>query len=206
MINIQLEGTIFGSLLSSDSSLILDVRNTEKQTINYFQLDIDTHKLEKLSVANSEWWTKLISIDSSALYLTKYVDRNDPNAQVYLKAFLAGGELSEVQEIPDSSIDVSYPLVYELGTEHHKTVSDFLGLELPLSCEYFEWEQKIIISYYLRSGSEFDRFLLVLDNGKKEWKLHQDRKMKGFSPGAFFVHHDQLIFFKDLNEVCIYTL
>ncbi|MFK7952064.1 MAG: hypothetical protein AB8B73_04405 [Ekhidna sp.] len=204
--SINLPGTVFGSALNKDNQLLLDVRDEKKQTITYYQLDLHSLSLVKLPFANAEWWTKLVSADSEALYFTKYKDRSDPNSKAFFKAVLGGKQAVEVDETPLSNTEVKYPTLYEVETPHHQTVSDFLGLDLPLSCEYEEWENKIIISYYLRSDNAFDRFLLLLDNGKKEWKLHQDRRMKGFSPGAFFIHQNQLIFFKELNEVCTYPL
>ncbi len=203
---IKLPGTIYGSSITHDSHLILDVRDAEKQIISYWSLNMQSFQLEKLSIRNNEWWTKLISCDSTSLYLTKYKDRTDPNSKVNLKVSIDRKDAEEVKEIPSGGTDVNYPVLYEVESDYHKTVSDFLGLELPLSCEYLEWKGKIIISYYLRSDNAFDRFLLLLDNGKKEWKLHQDHQMKGFSTEAFFLYNDQLIFFKDLNEVCIYNL
>lgn len=206
----KLSGTIYSSVFSSSNQLILDVRDQEKQTISYYHLHLPSLKLEKIPITNTHWWTKLIAADVESMYFTKYMDRSDPNSQLYLRIPVNGGgvgDFEEVQEIPlIEEQSITYPTLYESGTNYHKTVSDFLGLELPLSCEYLEWGQKIIISYYLRSENEFDRYLLLLDNGKKEWKLHQDHKMNGFSSGAFFIHNDQLLFFKELNEVCIYTL
>lgn len=207
--SIQFSGTIHGSILSSMSQLILDVRDVEKQLVSYFQLNLDSLKRNKLPLENAGWWSNLIAADTEWLYLKKYIDRNDPNSQINVRVPINsqnGNQWEEVEQVPTFNNQITYPSLYENGTEYHKMVSSFLGLELPLSCEYLEWNDKIIISYYLRSGNAFDRFLLLLDNGKKEWKLHQDQKMKGFSPESFFVFNNELIFIKDLNEVCIYTL
>jgi hypothetical protein len=207
--NTKIPGIIYGSILSTNSQIILDVRDTEKQIVSYFQLSLDSLKLDKLPVTDTSWWSKLMDADEEWLYVKKYTDRNDPNSQINSRIPLKSGngdKSEEIMDLPSNNRQLTYPSLYENGTEYHKMVSDFLGLALPLSCEYLEWNDKIIISYYLRSDDAFDRFLLLLDNGKKEWKLHQDQKMKGFSPEAFFIHDNELIFIKDLNEVCIYTL
>jgi hypothetical protein len=205
----KVPGIIYGSILSTNSQMILDVRDTEKQIVSYYQLSLDSLKLDKLLVTDTSWWSKLMDVDAEWLYVKKYMDRNDPNSQINSRISLKSGngdKSEEIMDLPSNDRQLTYPSLYENGTEYHKMVSDFLGLALPLSCEYVEWNDKIIISYYLRSDDAFDRFLLLLDNGKKEWKLHQDQKMKGFSPEAFFIHDNELIFIKDLNEVCIYTL
>ena len=204
--SVNLPGIVFGSILTPKGQLVLDLRDEKKQTITYFKLDLKLLKLEQLLIHNSEWWTKLVSVDEEDLYYTQYEDRRDPNLKLFFKATWDGKSKKEVEKIPFSETQMSLPSLYEVGTDHHKTVSDFLGLELPLSCEYMEWQKKIIISYYLRSDVAFDIFILLLDKGNKESKLHQDHQMKGFSSGAFFIHNDRLIFFKELNEVCIYDL
>lgn len=201
-----LGGTIYGSVTSTNDVLVLDVRNVKDQKILYYEIDLKSMEVNKLEIENTSWWMKLIGADANLLYFIKYTDRNDPNSQVTISITKSKNQIDEVLEIPYREDNIIQPSLYENGTEYHKMVSDFLGLELPLSCEYLEWKDKIIISYYLRFGNEFDRYLLLLDNGRKEWKLQQDHNMKGFSPEAFFVMNDQLIFFKELNEVCTYTL
>lgn len=46
--------------------------------------------------------------------------------------------------------------------------------------------EQIMLSYYLRSGTGFERYLLILHNGKTLLKEKQDEQIKGFAPEAFF--------------------
>ncbi|WP_436517237.1 hypothetical protein [Ekhidna sp. To15] len=202
--HISFTGKIWNSVVEGDSSnFYLDIRglNDESEVVklNLRSLKYDTKKVQHAK------WTQLIGAKNDTLYFIEYQDEHDPNQNAYFSLSWRDGRKEPITKIPTFGHSIQYPSIYEHGTEYHKTVSEFLSLELPHSCEYLEWNDKIIISYYLRSGNVFDRYLLLLQNGEKEWKVCQDTGMKGFSPGAFFVFQGQLIFIKDQNEVCVYT-
>lgn len=184
--------------------LFLETRNDESKSIQLVRFDLRTFDTEIMDVENP-WWTQLVGAKDNKLFYKEYQDEKDPTSQKYFSLDWQKMGRVEVEKVPFNENSTHVGNIYEHGADYHKTVSTFLSLELPLSCEYLEWKDKIIISYYIRSGNAFDRYLLVLDNGDKEWKVCQDKQMKGFSPGAFFVFNDQLIFIKDRNEVCVYT-
>jgi hypothetical protein len=203
--HIQLTDQVWSAAIDyQKGQLYLDVRNREKESIEIVCLDLSSFETQTKQVDVS-WWSQLVSVSDGELYFTEYVDPADPTKKKHCSFDWKTGNQKEVEEIVVAGERTLLPIIYEHGSEHHQTVADFLSLELPLSCEYLEWDDKIIISYYLRSGKEFERFLLLLKDGTKEWKIVQDDSMKGFSPGAFFVFKNQLIFIKDQNEVCVYT-
>lgn len=202
--HIQVDGHIWSLAVDgANRHVFLDVRRDGNDSIQLIRLRMDDLKLEAKEVENP-WWSKLIGVQDGKVQFVEYPDQNDPTRQKYFtldweslaKTYVEGVETGE---------SLTHPFTYEHSSEYHQTVAEFLSLELPLSCEYLEWGDKIIISYYLRSGNGFDRYLLLLKDGAKQWKVTQDAGMKGFSPGAFFVFEDQLIFIKDRNEVCMYT-
>ena len=150
------------------------------------------------------WWEKLLVATKDQLNLLKYEDPGDPTKNTLWVLNVNFGSRTQVDKVLETNEEVIHPYVYEQGTEYHQLVSNFLSMDLPLSCEYLELENKIIISYYLRSERGFDRFLLVIDSdGKLQNKVKQDHEMKGFAPGSFFVWNSKLIFVKDGNEVGI---
>jgi len=156
-------------------------------------------------VVEIPWWSNLMLAQNDQLYFVEYPEANDPSKQSFFQLDFSTENRKSIRDLPKGdSLAVMYPQLYESGSAYFQTVASFLSLDLPLSCEYLEWNDKIIISYYLRSDDGFDRYLLVLRGGEKAWKIRQDVGMKGFSPGAFFVFKSQLIFIKDQNEVCIY--
>ncbi|MEO9873108.1 hypothetical protein [Ekhidna sp.] len=203
--SIKFDKNIWSSVLTNANQLVLDIRNEEGTDIDIITLDIDSLVGESIPIEPINKWMKLIGIKNHQLYFIRYLDTNDPSSNDFLM-FDPGKQLLEpVTQLPHFTEPAVYAQIYEHGSEYFKTVAEFLGLELPLSCEYLEWNDKIIISYYLRSDNGFDRYLLLLRDGMKEWKIKQDESMKGFSSGAFFVVGDQLIFIKDRNEVCVYA-
>lgn len=201
---ISFKEKIWNAVIDGHSGqLYLDIRASNDE-FELVRLDLSSLNSETQKVSYAKW-TQLIGVNSETLYFIEYQDAHNPNQHVYFSMGWNSQSRKSIEQLPPFNSDIYYPSIYEYGSRYHKTVSDFLSLELPHSCEYFEWNDKIIISYYLRSGNAFDRYLLLLAHGVKEWKICQDTQMKGFAPGAFFVFQDQLIFIKDQNEVCVYT-
>ena len=202
----KIDGVVKGSSIDEKThSLFLDVRDLHSNKTSIVKLSLPDLDAEvKKGIASQ--WSQLEGVRSSNLYFVEYLDRQDPTKQRYLQLDWDTGETTVIQESFEwISNTLAYPYIYDHGSDYFKTVMDFLSIDSPLSCEYFEWDDKIIISYYLRSDTKFDRYLILLKEGKKVWKIKQDDGMNGFSSGSFFVFQDQLIFIKDLNEVCIYT-
>ena len=204
--SIKCNGIIWSVVVSNASDeLVLDVRDTEKRTIEYTRLDLRSFELSPL-VSKGLFWKSTIETYDGNLFIAEYRDGNDPSNQLFFK--LKDGIREEINEedIPYKKVAIQYPFLYGQGSDHFKTVCEYLGLALPLSCEYMETGGKIILSYYLRSANGFDRYLLLLENGEKVWKELQDSGTKGFASGAFFVLDNNLFFVKNKNEICTYPL
>ena len=191
--------------MDESGGLICDCRDEKSKETNLYRIPSGHYSAEKLTFTIA-WWERLVGIERGYLYTVRYTDQNDPTVQQYVRYALKADLSEEVEVLPSLQFAHRTPELYELDSEHHRTVARFLSLELPLACEYTEIQENIIISYYLRSDNGFSRFLLLLTRGKKAWKIQQDRSMKGFSSGAFFVVNDRLIFIRERNEVCIYDL
>lgn len=200
---VKLDGQVWSTAIDERNRLIyLEVRS--KKSVEVVKLDLATLKFTSKTF-DLAWWTQLVEVEGENLFFTEYRDQADPSNKKYFKLSWGDGARTDVSELPFFEIDLKQPSIYEHGSSYHKTVGDFLALELPVSCEYLEWNDKIIISYYLRSGNGFDRFILLLQDGEKVWKVKQDEEMRGFSSGSFFVFQEQLIFIKDRNEVCVFS-
>ncbi len=199
---VSFEGKIWSAVVDEDHNMMyLDLRN--EHSIELIQLNLNALTYSS-KIVDHTWWTKLTAVENGKLFFVEYLNQNDPNQIQKFSYDWENAEHAIIESFEVNEIFI-HPSVYEHGTDYHKTVAKFLSLELPLACEYLEWKEKIIISYYIRSGREFIRYLLLINDGEKVWKIQQDDQMKGFSPGSFFVFNDQLIFIKDRNEVCVYT-
>ncbi len=192
-------------MISNDNHfLILDVRNEVEKSIEYYKLSLDSLQLTSIAQAGS-WWSMIETFDKQ-LFISEYQDEKDPNNKKFYRVDPADKIEVSLREIPYSENAIIQPSIYEPGSEYFKTVGEFLGLELPCACEYLEIDRKIILSYYLRSGKEFERYLLLLEEGKKVFKELQDTQMKGFASGSFFVVNGLLIFIKNRNEIFVYAI
>ena len=188
-----------------NESLLVDCRGSKDNEADLFEVNLTSLEASKLKL-ELPWYEKMIGLAGDDLYTIEYQDENDPSAFLLKRTSISKKSVESVDELPELNVQIREPSLFELGTEYHQMIADFLSLELSLSCEYLEWKEYIIISYYLRSGEGFDRFLLLIKEGEKIWKIQQDDGMKGFSSGSFFVVKDQLVFVKDRNEVCTYSL
>ncbi|RED97499.1 uncharacterized protein DUF4905 [Marinoscillum furvescens DSM 4134] len=108
----------------------------------------------------------------------------------------------EIVDVPKVNEDLDEPVYYAPGSDSHSLVFDFLSKESsPVGCEYFEINNYIIISYYERSDSKFDRMLLVLKSGEEILHDRIDSKMSGFAAGGFFIFDGLLVYVKNGNEI-----
>ena len=201
-----LQNPVWSMLYDQETKkLILDCRNEESNYVEISKLDLQSLELTELNLRMS-WREKLISASNDMLYSVKYEDQNDPTRIVISQFDVRSGKTSQMEAAPDLPSNIIEPSFFDSGSDFHRLVMEFLAIDLALPCEYLEYENFIIISYYLRSEKGFDRFLLLLKEGEKVWKLRQDHLMKGFAPGAFFVAENMLVFVRDRNEVCISIL
>jgi len=185
-------------------SLIIDHRNEASKKIEVVELALPSLKQKRIKL-KMMWWENLVQIEGRKLFSIVYRDQKDPANYAIRKVDLDTLEEEESTSLPMTANQVVEPSLYDLESVHHKTVAEFLGLELLLPCEYLEFDNNIIISYYIRSENGFERYLLLIRDGSKVWKVRQDDLVKGFASGAFFVANNRLIFVRDRNEICIHN-
>ncbi len=202
---ISIENPIWGMVYDNEGSkLIIDSRDEKTREIQLLELEIDPLNCKSIPVKLS-WYERLLAIIDNELYAVKYEDQNDPSQFSFQKLNIISGAKSVVKSVPSFEVNLTEPSFFDVGTKHHKTVSEFLSIDLVFPCEYLEIENNIIISYYLRSEKGLDRFLLCIRDGENVWRIRQDHQMNGFASGAFFASNRRLFFVKERNEVCIYS-
>lgn len=204
---IEFEKPVWNLIYNKGRNSFFIVERSEE--VQFIQLwEVGMHAGGKVKVFDSQnWWEHLVSSEGDYIYSILYEEKGDPSKYQVFRYNLVNNKREEFKEAPDFLPNrIDEPMLYEYDTQYHKMVCEFLGLSLPLSCEYLEKEDYIIISYYLRSKDGFDRYLLVIEDGEKLWKMEQDRGLKGFASGSFFVIKNQLIFVRNQNEICFYTL
>jgi len=106
----------------------------------------------------------------------------------------------DINELEGKPIDD--PLVYQPGTSGFKTIEEFLALDLPqIGIEYLEYKNYIIIGYYERLGTKFERKLLVMKGDAEIYHETVDTDLKGFASGSFFVFNNLLIFIHNSHQI-----
>ncbi len=119
--------------------------------------------------------------------------------------------------VVSENIISSYPFHYLEATEYYKSIEKYLvqnhGINPVKALDYLEFENAIIISYYLYSegyqkyNEKFDNYLLVLN--KKGEQLFNEKiaiNVTGIGLGIFFVIKNQLIFSRIKSEIVSYQI
>lgn len=205
-LSVFFEHSVWKILYNNERDVLLVVEKTNGTRAYQVWMIKNGSKTTMWGVSDVE--TVVYASDGDYLYAKKYQNQHDPSSYLHLRYHLETGKSEEMRQAfaAEPHCEISEPVVYPPETDHHQTIGSFLGLQLPLPCEYLETTDHIIISYYLRCEKGFDRFLLVIKEEKKSHKIHQDHDMQGFASGAFFLLKGQLVFVKNRNEICFYTL
>lgn len=94
------------------------------------------------------------------------------------------------------------PVYYHHGSESCQLVERFLEIEPSgLGCEYFEADDFIIICYYVRLGTKFDRWLKVIKCEDEIYHCKLDQGMAGFAAGSFFILDNLLVFIENGKKI-----
>lgn len=120
----------------------------------------------------------------------------DPKDNSIQKEFM----LKEV--VVDQKLSLVSPVYYKAGSESCELVEEYLGIASSgLGCEYFESEDYIIICYYVRLGTKFDRWLMIVKAGETYFSAKIDEQMNGFASGGFFILNNLLVFIENGKKV-----
>lgn len=180
---------------------------------HYLQQDLPIHKgISVYHTKKNEWawqndFVTFLSIEDEIVTVTTSLG-SIPQT-IYLK-------LSTGEDIPSPyppRTQTATPATYQItGTDAHispvtEFVQRYTSFALAPFFEYFESEQYIICSYYVKTPIGLDNYLLATDS-KGEEILHVclSEQLKGFGTGTFSVSNGFLSFVKDKNELYILGL
>lgn len=104
-------------------------------------------------------------------------------------------------EDTQSETSTEYPSFFSEGSDTFMLAKSYLDQEIVLGIEYWEQGGYIIMSYYIRSGSKFDRKLLVVENEIEKIHLTLDTNLEGYASGAFMIISGYLIFITHSNQI-----
>ncbi len=111
----------------------------------------------------------------------------------------------------DTPSSVLYPLKFESDDSAFSKVLTFLEKKMQLKAvftvEYLEYNECIIISFYIKEGDKLQNRLILLDNNANllhDWLLAEN--LTGIGTQTFLVINNRLIFVQHSNELKIYEL
>jgi hypothetical protein len=205
----------------------------------YFTIDLTSLEGKSIHPPKAlDWWSKLVHLYGSRLFIMQYEDQNNPGPGTFLVydyrldqiefsrekvlideifgGTIRGVVMEEEEQKPlelnfgatDNAGSAEFPVLYTEGEEDFATVAEFILTQkdekISLAVEYLEKDDLIVLSYYLRTAKEYDRYLMVLQNEEVVLDRKIDRGMKGLSTESFFLFGNQLIFVEDRITLQVY--
>lgn len=186
-----------------------DTENPEKKS--YFAIRADTREV----IWKSD---SLQVLDIKNGYIYGYEQQEDDIIYKY-QAVESGTEkslpkedtLAELQNISVENKYIRHPFHYTEDETYFETVRKFILEYLnqrPIrGCEYLEYQQLIIVSYYIEENKALANYLLVVDE-EGALQLHEkmDDQLSQIGWGTFMIIRDQLIFIKRKRELVSYAM
>lgn len=113
--------------------------------------------------------------------------------------------------LPGENKNLHYPFHYIETQPHFETVKQFIihytNTKPVQGCEYLEYKNLILISYYIQESSALANYLLVID-GEGQLYLQEvlDTNLSQIGLGTFFIANDKLVLIKEKNQLISYAL
>jgi hypothetical protein len=186
----------------NENQLIAECRTTDR--INYYRIDLKDHTQEKLNLPAQGWMSRLEAFNSKHYVFKSWKDKSDPSNHQWIMLSVEDHSIQHKEFIPHQMNKLHYPHLITEGNEDYNLIKAFLEKSIVLDLEYYESEFGYIISYYVSNGDYFSRFIVHGNEKSTVFDEIQNKNMKGFSPDAFCVFNDQLIFVHEDQTVCVY--
>lgn len=200
----QLPGNVFQSAID-EKSIAIESRDDQRVYYSVFNL-FDGELVAELSPEEITPWHGLHSIQDQFLILQYFENKKNPDSINYFRLDLTNEKLEEIDEPRIALPTPRVPSMFLDNSSEFETVKQFIGSDLVLGCEYDEFGEYIITSYYQQHSDGLSRHLLVLHDGEEKYHEIQDGDLKGFAPGSFFTYQNRLIFVRDKTEINIYEI
>lgn len=113
--------------------------------------------------------------------------------------------------LPGENKNLRYPFHYIETQPHFETVKQFIiqytNTKPVQGCEYLEYKNLILISYYIQESSALANYLLVIDmEGQLYLQEALDKRLSQIGLGTFFIANDKLVLIKEKNQLISYAL
>ncbi len=194
----------FHSALNASGEYILSFASENGLLLQAVHLITGKMQWQKDSKKLSRWH-HLAGFAEHQLLIKEFTDKQNPEKIQWWIYDWQSDELSATTIRPDPA-PIKVPVTYWADEEHFKTILQFKNEPLVLACEYWEQQDTIILSYYVKKSNRIDRYLQVIQEGATTYLECQDTDLSGFAPNSFFIFKDRLIFIQDHVHLKIYQI
>lgn len=187
-----------------------DLQNPEHKGISVYEI-----KSGKLVWTNEDY--SFLSLEEEHLVVYIPEDKARLYKKLRLKDGALIGEMSEMElvyhleEKAETSTGILNSNHYTAENRYFEKISGFIeaftGKRASEAVDYLEFNEKIIVSFYVKEGEKLVNYLLVV-NGLGEI-LYQETigaEISGIGLETFFLYKDLLIFVKNKKELLIFEL
>ena len=200
----SLPGNLFASVVN-DSQIIIESRTNEKKHFSTFDLKSGNLILETTSQTLTPWHS-LVGIKNQYLIIQYFENKKNPDLASHFLYNQQTDEMMDELNYFSNTTQFSIPTLYLSESPDFPLFQQFIDQKIVLGCEYQEYGNKIIMSYYLQVSNEYIRRLRILVDRKAVYDEVQDYGLKGFAPGSFFTFKNRLIFAQNKKEFNIYEI
>lgn len=213
----QFSAPIWKTEFDPNSQILgVEIRNSKEHWVQFNSLDISNFswKLQGFSFEQERWWSGITSVTADGIIIHVYENEDNPDLKSFFKIGFNGeieGNVQDIENETNGNDSVNVPIFYDVENEHFKEFQEFVVSELnvhpQLGCDYLEYNDYIILSYYVRSSNGFDCFLLVVDPGGEIRSVDLlEKQLTGQIGKPYFIVGDNLFFIKNKSEICVYDL
>ncbi len=164
------------------------------------------------------WWIGLIAVEENKIIFQGYKESNSPEPIGFYIFDLKSGELKQkeeekVYELSDVLTDQLsfFPLLYNEENVHYATIAGFLKNIHNYTCtgpmEYLEFENYIMISFYIQENKKMTNILLILTvEGDEVLTDRLIEGVEGVGLASFFICKKKLIYIKNKTSIALADL
>ncbi|MDX1627782.1 MAG: DUF4905 domain-containing protein [Fulvivirga sp.] len=198
--------------------IIIEIRDQEKLQVEFAVINMEDDVLEKTIALDEPWWASVDRVAGDMIIFFTFDEEDIAEPRHFLgysikdaKPLWERDVIPTAAEISQQNNSIVLPFLYHEGSEYFDTVDHFINTyfkrKITRACNYLEWGNHIIISYFYEKEGIISNRLIVTD---QEANVLLDENLGDFKEGitdnTFFIFNNKLIFVKGVTDFFIYDL
>ncbi|MCU0419948.1 MAG: hypothetical protein MUC38_09850 [Cyclobacteriaceae bacterium] len=208
----QAKATLWKLCVWPPSSLaVVEVRDEASRRVEWVALNYHNGKTIWSVASGSEgWWRHLSFLTANEVVLRRFESSRNPDRAIYetwsLQEGTPMGAWPEAV-VPPTANEVTLPTDYWEGSPEFDTVANYLRETHACTptgkIEYAVKQDFLVISWYERAREALLQQLVVLHQGREQWRETVMTGGQGFGADSFFMAGDLLFTVKDKKELIV---